>query len=135
MYKYRNNQSQQLEELPFTDYPSLSSPSFFYKTKQRVGSDKMITLIGLKIHLMKRSQEDHLLFLIQQFNFACTRVKLHLISNIVYGEVRIDDEENIPQYDRIMIEMRLFEVLKEVKECFTVFARSYLGQKLIYSTN
>jgi hypothetical protein len=55
MYKHRNNQSQELEELPFTDYPSLSFPSFFYKTKQRVGSDKMIILIGLKICLMKRS--------------------------------------------------------------------------------
>jgi hypothetical protein len=108
MYKYRINQPQQLEELPFTDYPSLSSPSFFYKTKQRVDLNKMIILIGLKIHSMKRSEEDHLLFLLQRFNYACTRVKLHLINNIVYGEVRIDEVEDMPEYDRIMTEMRLF---------------------------
>jgi hypothetical protein len=55
MYKHRNGRSQQLEELPYTDYPSLGSPSFFYKTKLRVGSNNLIILIGLNFHPMKRS--------------------------------------------------------------------------------
>jgi hypothetical protein len=55
MYKDRKSEYEHLEELPYTDYPSLCSPSFFYKTKQRVGSNSMVILIGLKFHLMKRS--------------------------------------------------------------------------------
>lgn len=40
--------------LPFVDFPTSDYPSFFYKVKSRINADRIVTLLGLKIHVMSR---------------------------------------------------------------------------------
>ncbi len=47
--------------------------------------------MGLKLHRMRRYEEDHLVFLMQVFNREVARVKIHLVEPcFMYGEVRMD---------------------------------------------
>lgn len=43
-----------MNTLPFVDLPNSDYPSFFYKTKYRINPDRMVTLLGLKLHVMSR---------------------------------------------------------------------------------
>lgn len=50
-----------------------------------------MVLVGLQLHIMKRSQEDHLIQLIHIFNKESPRIKINIIPpNLIYGEFRID---------------------------------------------
>lgn len=82
-------------ELPYSQYPCLSFPSFYYKTKSKIDSHRYVTLVGLQIHIMKRSEQDQLLYLLQIFNGECPRVKIHVIPpNLIYAEFKVDYEED-----------------------------------------
>lgn len=82
-------------ELPYSQYPCLNFPSFYYKTKNKIDSHRCVTLVGLQIHIMKRSEQDQLLYLLQIFNNECPRVKIHVIPpNLMYAEFKIDNEED-----------------------------------------
>jgi hypothetical protein len=65
--------------LPFSDYPTCAFPASYYKTVHKAAHQHYVLRVGLLLHLMRRSEEDHLLHLLQVFNRDCPRVRLHIV--------------------------------------------------------